>query len=160
MNYRISGLDPDPFTGYRHKTEQELTHLQARRVVADGEDSYPCRISLMDAKVGDTLILLNFEHLPLDSPYRSRHAIYINEASTTRGVFENAVPAQQQRRLLSVRGFDAAGMIVDAEVVEGIALEEEIARQFSNAEIQFLHVHNARRGCYAARVDRLDAPET
>ena len=160
MTYRISGLDPDLFNNYRHKSDDELAHLHARRVVADEEHSYPCRISLTDAKVGDTLILLNFEHLPLDSPYRSRHAIYINEASHARAVSDNTAPAQQQRRLLSVRGFDAAGMIMDAEVVEGIALEDEIARQFSNPEIRFLHLHNARRGCYAARVDRLDSLQT
>lgn len=155
MNFRITGLDPAPFAHLRHLSDQALAAQHASRHVADAPHAFPCRISLTDAEPGETLILLNHEHLPVDSPYRSRHAIYVNERSRSQAVFESRVPDQLQRRLLSVRGFDAAHMMLDAEVVDGTALEREIARQFANARIAFLHVHVARRGCYAARVDRI-----
>ncbi|MBL8520530.1 MAG: DUF1203 domain-containing protein [Betaproteobacteria bacterium] len=154
MTYRISGLDAAAFHPYRDQPDHVLAQLHAQRCVADQPHAYPCRVSLTDAEPGDTLILLNHEHLPADTPYRARHAIYINERSLETARFEDRVPAQLQRRLLSVRGFDGAHMMIDAEVVEGTALEAEIARQFRDARIEFLHVHFARRGCYAARVDR------
>jgi hypothetical protein len=68
--------------------------------------------------------------------------------------FENAVPAPLAIRLLSVRAFDDAGMMTDAEVVEGRDLAPLIARMFADPAVAYLHVHNAKRGCFAARVDR------
>ncbi|MBL8513858.1 MAG: DUF1203 domain-containing protein [Betaproteobacteria bacterium] len=156
MRYRILGLHPAQFDAIRHQPDDVLAATHAERHVADAPDAYPCRISLRDAQPGDSLILMNHEHLPVNSPYRSRHAIYINEQSLEQARVDNRVPAQLQRRLLSVRGFDAGNMILDDEVVDGKALEAEIARQLSNPAIAFLHVHFARRGCYAARVERLD----
>jgi Protein of unknown function (DUF1203) len=45
-------------------------------------------------------------------------------------------------------------MLVDAEVAEGTLLEDAIARLFSSPDAQYLHVHFARPGCYAVRVER------
>jgi Protein of unknown function (DUF1203) len=66
----------------------------------------------------------------------------------------NRIPEQQQRRLLSIRAYDRRDFIIDAEVAPGIELESQVKRFFANDEVQYLHVHNARRGCYACRVDR------
>jgi uncharacterized protein DUF1203 len=65
------------------------------------------------------------------------------------------VPAQQRTRLLSVRGYDADGIMVDAEVAEGTELETLIERMFGRSDVAFLHAHNARRGCYSCRIDRV-----
>ena len=67
----------------------------------------------------------------------------------------NEVPDQQRRRLLSVLAYDAEHSMVDAEVASGAELEALIERFFGNERVDYLHVHNARRGCYACRVDRL-----
>ncbi len=155
MDYRVQGLDPTLFDHYRHRSEAELAAMHAERVVADEAPGYPCRISLTDANLGDTLILLNFEHQPAASPYRSKHAIYINEASTTVGIFDNEVPAQLQSRLLSIRAFDDKGKILDADVIKGMDAEPIILRMLDDASTAYLHVHNAKRGCFAARVDRV-----
>ena len=40
------------------------------------------RVTLEDAPVGQALLLLNYEHQAADTPYRSRHAIYVSEAAT------------------------------------------------------------------------------
>jgi hypothetical protein len=57
-------------------------------------------------------------------------------------------------RLLSVRAFDAACMMVDADAVAGVMLEPVIERLLAREDVAFLHVHFAKQGCYAARVDR------
>jgi len=45
-------------------------------------------------------------------------------------------------------------MLADADVADGTDLEALIERQFGHAQTQYLHIHFARPGCYAARVDR------
>ena len=72
-----------------------------------------------------------------------------------------AVPAPDQltpyvtSRLMSVRGYDAQHRIVEAAVCEGAELRSEIERQFADPRVAYLHLHNAKRGCYSCRVDRV-----
>jgi hypothetical protein len=153
MSFRVRGLSPEPFRKYFEMNDTELRALGARRVVADG-DGYPCRVSLGHAKAGEELILLNYEHLPVESPYRSRHAIYVARESGAAFDQVDTVPEVMLTRLLSVRAFDREHMIVDADVVEGKDAAAVFARLFANPEAEYLHVHNAKRGCYSARVER------
>jgi hypothetical protein len=153
MSFRVQGLSPDTFRAQFSMNDEELRAIGARRVVADG-DGYPCRVSLAHAKVGEELLLLNYEHQPGAGPYRSRHAIYVardsREAFDQRGV----VPEVMRTRLLSVRAFDRDHMIVDADVVEGKDAAALFERLLANPEAEYLHVHNAKRGCYCAKVER------
>lgn len=156
MAFRISGLDVNLFRPLFALTDSELHLRGIQRQVADGSvPGFPCRISLAEAAPGEQLLLLNFEHQSALTPYRSAHAIYVRE--TARQTFDaiNEIPSPLSSRLLSIRAFDAAGMMVDAEVVEGAMAELEIERQLTAVNVAYLHVHFARRGCYAARVDRL-----
>ncbi|WP_109126625.1 DUF1203 domain-containing protein [Dyella sp. C11] len=153
MHFRISGLPAEPFAGLFSMSDQDLLERRAMRVVADSPHSYPCRISLTDAEEGQTLILLNYEHQPANSPYRATHAIYIREGEEQYDRVDE-VPDQLRRRLLSLRGFDSRGMIRDADVVPGTAMETMIQRMFGNADIAYVHVHSAKYGCYVARIDR------
>ena len=57
-------------------------------------------------------------------------------------------------RLLSVRAYDADGLMVDADVVDGRELESVINRLFNEARVDYLHIHFARPGCFACRVHR------
>jgi hypothetical protein len=154
MSYVITGIDPAPFRALYGADDTALAAAQAVRVTATTKPGYPCRVTLADAEPGETLLLLNHEHLPVASPYRSRHAIYVREGAEQAARFEDAVPEQLAIRLLSVRAFDGAGMMTDADVVEGSALEPLIERLLSDPAVAYLHVHNAKRGCFAARVDR------
>jgi hypothetical protein len=153
MHFRISGLPAEPFAALFTLSDEALTERRAVRMVADSDSGFPCRISLTDAKRGQTLILVNYEHQPADSPYRSTYAIFVREGEEQYDR-TNEVPEQLRRRLLSVRGFDDQGMLLDADVTQGTELESLIDRLFDNRKIAYLHVHNARYGCYAARVDR------
>jgi hypothetical protein len=154
MSYVIQGLDPSPFRPLYGLSDEELQAAGAIRMIADARPGFPCRVSLEDAEPGEALLLVNFEHLAIDTPYRSRHAIFVREGEEAAVRYEDEVPEQLARRLLSVRSFDAMGMMTDAEVIDGTQLEPLIGRMFADPAVAYLHVHNAKRGCFAARVDR------
>ncbi len=152
MQFRISGLPAETFQYLFALGDEALKRHGARRRVAE-TSGYPCRVSLTDAAVGDEVILVNYEHQDADTPYRARHAIYVRQGER-RYDKVGEVPEQLRKRLLSVRAFDAEGMMVDADVIEGRLLEDLIGRLFANDAVAYLHLHFARPGCYAARVDR------
>jgi hypothetical protein len=44
--------------------------------------------------------------------------------------------------------------MLDAQVAPGTELEALIGRLFADPAVAWLHLHHARRGCFACRVDR------
>ena len=155
MSYVISGLSADPFRPLFGLTDAELAARNVLRVTSDAEVGYPCRVRLEDVPPGETLLLLNHEHLPQDTPYRSRHAIFISEAAGEPARFVDEVPpVLSVRKAISIRSFDAAGMMLDADLAAGDEIEPLILRLLANPDAAYLHAHNAGRGCYAARIDR------
>jgi hypothetical protein len=50
-------------------------------------------------------------------------------------------------RVLSLRAFADDGMMLDAEIVDGMAMERVITPMFAHPEVSYIHVHNAKRGC-------------
>ena len=155
MSYVVSGLPLEPFRPLFGLSDAALAEHGAIRYVADGKPGFPCRITLEDVEPGETVLLVNYEHQPAETPYRSRHAIFVSEqARETRRVVDEIPPALAVRPALSLRAFDAAGMMLDAEIAPGAALEPVIVRMFADPATAYLHAHNAGRGCYAARIDR------
>jgi hypothetical protein len=158
MDFRISGLPVEPFIPFFAMSDAELLAHGARRAVARAEDAplmHPCRVSLRDSAPGEVSILLHHpHHVAPTSPYRASGPIYVREGVSETASFINHVPAQQRTRLLSVRAYDAAGIMVDADVQEGTELEAVIERMFRRDDVAFLHAHNAKRGCYSCRIDR------
>ena len=154
MDYIVSGLPIEPFRTLFGLDDEVLRAHGAVRQVAEASHGYPCRVSLQDAEPGETLLLLHWRHHDVDTPYRASGPIYVREAAQATARVRNAIPPQQQRRLLSVRAYDREGWMHQAEVVEGAALEPLIERYFDDTRIDYLHVHNARPGCYACRIDR------
>ena len=154
MSFRIAGLDPTLFEHLYGLSDAELYRAGVFRCVADQSPGFPDRISLEDVSLREHLLLLNYQHQPAQTPYQASHAIFIKEGAQQRYDQTDAVPASLRARLLSVRGFDNQGMMIDADIVEGPQLERLIYQLFMNPAVDYLHVHYARRGCYAARVDR------
>lgn len=154
MSFRISGLSPLPFQHLYGLPEAELKQLGVIRYLVDAKPGYPDRITLEDAEPGQTVLLLNHVCQSADTPYRASHAIFVREGATQQYDAVDRVPDSLRIRLLSLRAYDGAGMMRDAEVVEGAAIETVIARLFADPAVIYLHVHNARRGCYAGRIDR------
>lgn len=157
MSFRIVGLDVERFRPVFGLSDEELAKRNIVRVVADEKPGFPCRVSLRDAEIGEKLLLMNYEHQPAESPYRSSHAIFVIENANVERYDEvDGIPDVLRVRQLSVRSFDERGMMLDAEVVEGTSLEPLIERLFTEPHTAYLHVHNAKRGCYAARIDRVN----
>ncbi len=154
MSFRIQGLPVAPFAPLFGMDESELAARGVIRRVADQPVGFPCRVSLRDALPGETVLLLNFEHLPVPGPYRSRHAIYVREYAEEYRPEVNEIPEVLGSRLLSVRAFDASGLMVDADVVAGMVAARVIEQQFANPAAAYLHLHNAKPGCFAAQVVR------
>jgi hypothetical protein len=156
MHYRISGLPIDQFRPLFGLDDATLAERGIRRYVVDKPHDAPCRVGLEDAEPGETVLLLNYEHQPAHTPFRANGPIFVREGARETAVLtDTTIPAQFRRRPLSVRAYDAEGMMVDGDVCDGAALEPMINRMFANPEAQYLHVHFARRGCYAGRVDRV-----
>jgi Protein of unknown function (DUF1203) len=151
MHFRIQGLPAEHFAPLFALSDAELAQRGAVRRIANA--GYPCRVSLTDAKPGDELILINYEHHAVASPYRMRFAIYVRNGEQTFDAVDE-VPEQLRTRTLAVRSFDTDAMMVDRTLVEGANLEHAIDKLFADPRAAYLHVHFAAPGCYAARVER------
>jgi hypothetical protein len=154
-SFRVSALPAENFRPLFGLSEAELAARGVVRVAVPEGALYPCRVSLRDATHGETVLLLNYEHQPVPTPFRASHAIFVRDGAEQEAPAANEVPDMLRGRLLSVRAFDAACMIVDADAVEGVVLEPVIERLLAREDVAFLHVHFAKWGCYAARVDRV-----
>lgn len=155
MDYVIAGLPLQSFQPLFSLDDDALRARGMLRMQVDAKPGFPCRVTLEEAESGDTVLLLPWRHLDVATPYRADGPILVSESARATGLWRNAIPEQQRSRLLSVRAYDAEGWMQDAEVVDGAELEPLIERYFMQPEIDYLHVHNARRGCYACRVNRV-----
>ncbi len=154
MSFRIKGLSPAPFVPLYGLSDAALAARGVIRYVADKSPGFPDRVEMRDATPGETVLLVNHVSQPADTPYRANHAIFVREGAT-RAVDEvDLVPEVLRPRLLSLRAFDAAGMMIDADVVEGVQVERLIARLFEDERASCLHAHYAKRGCYAGLIER------
>jgi hypothetical protein len=154
MGFRITGLPAAHFADLFSMSDEELARRAAVRRIADARlPGYPCRVSLTDSQPGDDLLLVNYEHHPVDSPYRMRFAIYVRKGEETYEAVDQ-VPEQLRLRTLAVRAFDTDAMMLGWELVQGGELEAAIERLFAEPGAAYLHIHFAAPGCYAARVER------
>jgi Protein of unknown function (DUF1203) len=124
--------------------------------VADEFPGYPCRECLRDALVGEELILVSHDPFEKQSPYRSSSPIFIHRVSCADDVDESEVPDQLERRQLSVRAFDCDEMMIDAKVIQGSELKPLLSAMFTEGNTSYVDIHNASRGCWAARAQRPD----
>lgn len=154
MPFQIHALPAENFAHLFDLTDAQLAEHRATRVIADEDNAFPCRVSLADAQKGETLILLNHAHIASGSPYDATHAIFVREDVATARPKINEVPPVLSRRLLSVRAFGSDNMMRTAEVLDGVDLCAQLTRYFTDPDIAYVHIHNARQGCYAAKATR------
>jgi hypothetical protein len=153
-NFQIIGLPATIFSPLFDKTDTALATLGAKRMVVDAKPSFPCRVSLADAEIGETVILLPFKHHDTASPFQASGPIFVRQHVETARLQTNEIPLMLQHRLLSVRGYDAAGFMQVAKVVEGIDLSEAITAFFAHPTMAYIHIHNAKPGCFNCTVLR------
>ncbi|WP_299477259.1 DUF1203 domain-containing protein [uncultured Roseibium sp.] len=152
--FQVHPLPAESFSQFYGLSDEELARRNIQVHISDGAS--PCRVSLSDAAKGERVLLLNFEHQPADTPYRSRHAIFVAEGAREAHPGADCIPPSIASRLLSVRAFDSDHEMIDAEVVEGEKVTDLISTFFANSRVDYLHLHFARRGCFAAKVTRDD----
>jgi len=152
--FRIHALPAAQFQPLFALPDDELAARDIRREVAERPNASPCRVSLRDAEPGERLLLLPYEHHAVTTPYRASGPVYVRENATEAMPSIDEVPDQLRRRLLSIRAYGDDAMMRIADVVDGRDLESLVARLFERADVDYLHVHFAKYGCYACRITR------
>ena len=153
MTYRITGLDPAPFATLFALDEAALAARNIVRMTADADVGFPCRVTLDDVPTGTPLLLLNHVSHDGGNPYRATHAIFVSNADEATSYLDEIPPALD-RRTLSIRAFDADGMMSDAALAAPGEADATIRRLLEDPAVDHLDAHNAVRGCFAARVER------
>ena len=154
MTYRITGLDPAPYKPLFGLSDEELAKLGVVRMTVIQKPSFPCRISLTDRDIGETVLLLNHVSHDIANPYRASHAIFVTEGAEQPATFADEIPPVFETRVLSLRGFDGDGMMADAVLTQPGEADAGIRKLFANPEIAAIHAHNATRGCFSAKIER------
>jgi hypothetical protein len=157
MDFRFSGLPLKPFKAVFTLSDEELLARGMRRYIADSKPGFPCRVTLEDAEPGEPVILLSYAHQPAStSPYQAQGPIFVRQAAKESYNRMTEIPPVLSGRLLSLRGYDKDDLIVEAEVVDGGDLPGELSKFFDNDAVTYIHIHYARRGCFACRVDHAE----
>lgn len=156
MPFQIHALAAEPFQHLFALTDDELSAQNMRRVQVDAQPGYPCRVSLRDADIGTSAILLNYTHHDAPTPYQACHAIYVCEGASQARPAKNSIPPVFLARPISLRGFDKTGEMVAADLADGEQVATAIETLFGDRRIAYIHLHNAKPGCYAARADRTE----
>lgn len=155
MSFRILALPRDPFVPLFALDDAVLEARGVVRKIADAKPGFPCRVSLADAEIGETVLLLNYEHQPANTPFRASHAIYVRHDALQAECRVGDVPEVLRSRTISLRGFDAKHMLVAADLAEGAHLKSAIETMLGNRKVSYVHLHYAKPGCFAARAVRV-----
>lgn len=156
MDFQIKALPKAAFSHLFGMSDAELAERQACRQVVTAKPGTPCRVSMADAEIGETVILLNFAHQPEKGPYQATHAIFVRECADQARIAINEVPQVIRSRLMSVRQFDDRHMMIDADVVPGEMVGPVISKALGNAGTAYIHLHYAKPGCFAASVHKAE----
>ncbi|TNE57925.1 MAG: DUF1203 domain-containing protein [Alphaproteobacteria bacterium] len=155
MGFVITGLQPEPFRHLFGMSDADLAAQGAKRYIADAKPGFPDRIELRDVEIGEPTLLVNHISMAQETPYRASHAIFVREGAEAAARFENVIPEVMYRRMLSLRAFDEHGWMQGADLATGPDIEKVIETLFEDPLVAFVHAHNAARGCYSGRIDRL-----
>lgn len=154
MAYRIEGLPPTAFDGLFEMSDAELAARGVVRVAADKAGAFPCRVTLEDAAVGEELVLLNHVSNDVDGPFRTSHAIFVRKGAAEPARYRDEIPEMIDRRLISLRAFDSAGMLRAGQLAAPGEADACIRDLFADPGIAAIHAHTAAYGCFLARIER------
>ena len=153
MTYVVKGLDPRLYSELFGLPEEELEKRGVVRMTVTSP-TFPCRVSLTDREIGESVLLINHVSHDVANPYRASHAIFVTEGATEAAEYVDKVPPVFATRVLSLRGFDADGMMADAILTQPGEADAGIRKLFENPAIETIHAHNATRGCFSAKIER------
>jgi len=154
MSYIVKGIDPAPYRSLFGLPDEELARQGVVRMAVSAKPSFPCRVSLTDREIGENVLLLNHVSHEVANPYRASHAIFVTEGADEAAEYVDQVPPVFETRVLSLRGFDADGMMAEAILTQPGEADAGILQLFANPNIETIHAHNATRGCFSAKIER------
>ncbi|WP_313243887.1 DUF1203 domain-containing protein [Stenotrophomonas rhizophila] len=152
--WHLSGLDHRQFEYLVEMDDSDLAARGIVRCVATQDHGFPCRISLVDARVGEELLLLPYTHLACTSPYRASGPVFIRCHAVRCVLPPGVVPPYVHRRQMSVRAYDARSFMLSGQVCEGAEVAAALDQLFDDPHVHQVHLHNAGRGCFSCRAER------
>jgi late competence protein required for DNA uptake (superfamily II DNA/RNA helicase) len=153
-NFQIKALPYSQFAHLFSADKEELQKVGAIKMVVDEQPDFPCRVSLQDAAIGEEVILLPYQHHKTNSPYQATGPIFVRKNALEVTLAVNEIPIMLLHRLLSIRCYNNKGIMINANVVEGKVISETLHTLFANNDIAYVHVHNAKPGCYNCVAER------
>src|SRR5574341_567011 len=99
-DFRLTALAYEPFAPYFACSDAELQAVGARRLIVDEKPGTPCRVSLADAEIGETVLLVPFTHHDVSSPYRASGPIFVRRDARMAAPAVNEIPLMFRHRLL------------------------------------------------------------
>lgn len=154
-NFKLEALHHSNFNYLNDLSESELSEHNIKKIKADKFPGFPCRVTLEDAAIGETVYLLNYDFHNVNSPYRANGPVFVRAHQVIKTYEINEIPIMFNHRLLSVRGYNKEAMMIAADVSEGKLLKEKLSQMLENPEIEYIHLHNAKPGCYNCVVKRI-----
>ncbi|MBC7937556.1 MAG: DUF1203 domain-containing protein [Rhizobacter sp.] len=153
-NFWVRALQDSEFTHLFNLDNAALEKMDVARMLVDKKPGFPCRVSLADAEIGEEVILVSYKYHNTHSPYMAKGPVFVRKKAKTAEFEMNELPVMLYQRLLSLRGYDKNGMMNEAAVVEGSVLREQLHKIFENPAVSYIHIHNAKPGCYNCVVER------
>jgi len=154
-NFLIQSISHNKVRHLFSLSDSELTKINAIKIIVDKSPGYPCRVSLEDAEIGETIIALPYRHHDVKSPYRSSGPIFIREKCTQANLEINEIPDVLTSRLLSLRAYNKQALMINALITEGKDTKKSLIKLLSNQKVSYIHIHNANPGCYSCCVERV-----
>lgn len=154
-NFKLKSLTDAEFSNLFQLSDCELERIGVMKMIVDQYPGFPCRVSLEDAEIGEEVILLPYQHHKINSPYQASGPIFVRKIAKTANLWINEIPKMLYHRLLSLRGYDKNGIMLSAAVTEGQNLRENLIQIFENPKVNYIHIHNAKPGCFNCVAERV-----
>lgn len=155
MGFQVIALDEQRFSYIYDLSDDELAQHHARRFRVDANPGYPCRVTLEDAAVGETVIGLPFQHLSAPSPYQASGPIFVRCQQIQAQPAPDTLPAMLRARPQSIRGYSDDHLMLAAQIANADNLQPAVEQMLATSDIAYLHLHNANPGCFNCRIERI-----
>ncbi|WP_417623241.1 DUF1203 domain-containing protein [Paremcibacter congregatus] len=153
MSFIFNALDDREFSHLYGLSDAELAAQGVVTRIADSP-SFPCRVTLEGARIGERVLLLNHTHLDVNSPYRASYAIYVRDGAKTRRLAPGELPDYLQNAQIALRAFDQKALLVAYKLTPGSEAHDHLDEMLAQPEVTHVDVHFAGPGCYFGRVTR------
>ncbi|MGB5663511.1 DUF1203 domain-containing protein [Eudoraea sp.] len=156
MKFKIRALDYHEFEPLFDLSDIELEKKGIKKMVVDTKPGYPCRVSLEDAEIGEDVLLIPYNYHKTTSPYQAKGPIFVRKDVKTKQLNDNEIPIMLNHRLLSFRGYNKNGIMLEAQTQKGVDTNIVLEQMFENKEVEYVHIHNSSPGCYNCEVQRIN----